>query len=319
MIVWSILVTLLSLSGNSTVLISSIKYNAIKLDKISVVLIRNIAVADLGSTLFVVIPTIGSVAADRWIYGTTLCFLLSYMVWVFSIANNLLIATLNCSKLLCLLFPFRARVRTQSAGRKISLVIWSITIIYLLLNVILRRPCAYETFIDRCNIQSTTPFWARFDFASSLIFATIPLLVILISTIWLLFFVKSRGRLCSGNLALVLSVSIVYLISLGPFIVYQIGRLAAPGFYAFSIYVYYVSTVSNPLLYYLSSSSFKEFVRNMVSGVRERWRRYGGGGGERGGEGGGERIGEVLNIPDSEARTITELCDVSVVVTNLSV
>ena len=183
-----------------------------------------------------------------------------------------------------------------------------------MLNVVLRRPCAYETYIDRCNIQSITPFWARFDFASSIIFATVPLLIILVTTIWLLSFVRSRGRLRSGNLALVLSVSIVYLISLGPFIIYQVARILAPGLYAFSIYVYYLSTVSNPLLYYWSSSSFKEFVRESMSEVRDRWRSHGSGGGEGGGEGGDG----VLDIPVSGTRTITELCDVTIVV-NLSV
>ena len=268
LITWSVFVALLSLSGNSLVLVSSVRFNAIKVDKISVVLIRNIAVADLGSTVLVIIPTIGSLVADRWIFGTGMCYLTSYMVWVFSISNNLLIAGLNCSKLFCLIFPLRARLRTHSAGCKIAIALWTITISNLIFNAALQRPCAFESFIDRCNIQTSTPFWARVDLATSIIFAVIPLMIILISTFSLLFFVRSRGRLQSNNIVLILSVSIVYLVSLGPFIVYQTQTQREEGFYAFSVYVYYVSTISNPFLYYWSSASFQEFVREMVGGVK---------------------------------------------------
>ena len=50
------------------ILVSTLKYNAIKLDKITVVLIQNIAVADLGCAVFRIIPKLSSLIAGGWIY-----------------------------------------------------------------------------------------------------------------------------------------------------------------------------------------------------------------------------------------------------------
>ena len=53
---WSIVSSLLSVTGNSTVLIASLKYNALKLDTVSVTFIRCIAVADLCYTVVSILP-----------------------------------------------------------------------------------------------------------------------------------------------------------------------------------------------------------------------------------------------------------------------
>lgn len=267
---WCLLVITLSITGNTLVLIASLKYHAIRLDKISVVLIRNIAWADLGTAVFVMVPTVGSLAADWWIWGDVMCVVVSHAIWVFSIVNNLLIAALCCNKLFGLMFPLRARLRRQNSGRKIAGTLWVITTTNAVFYLAAQRPCAFETFLDRCNIQSTTIFWARVDFASSILFAFIPLSIILLSTLRLLFFIRSQGLLQRKNLLLILSVSVVYLVSLGPFIAYYTQRSLSPGLYACAVYTYYISTVSNPFLYYWSSSSFKEFVRRSARAVSIR-------------------------------------------------
>lgn len=274
LITWSVLSTILSLSGNTLVLVSSLKYSAIKLDKISVVMMRNIAVADLGHTVVVILPTIGSLAADRMIYGHGMCFVLAYTAYVFSIANAFLIAALNCNKLCCLLFPLRARLATMATGRKIVSVLWVVTVCYLLENIVLKRPVIFEPIIDRCNPDKTDSYWQLVDRINSVVFALIPLVVILTSTAWLLCYVKSRGILRSHNLTLILSVSIVYMVSLGPFIVYQNQPHRLPELYAFSVYVNYVSTIANPFLYYWSSASFKEFVDQRIpfGKLKLRWK-----------------------------------------------
>ena len=53
MILWSVIIVIISTIGNTVVLLATMKYNAIKLDDISVTLITNIAIADLGVALYI--------------------------------------------------------------------------------------------------------------------------------------------------------------------------------------------------------------------------------------------------------------------------
>ena len=69
MIVYCVLALTINLAGNIFILISSIKYNAIKIDAVSVVLIQNIAISDMIVALNTIHTTLASLLADGWIYG----------------------------------------------------------------------------------------------------------------------------------------------------------------------------------------------------------------------------------------------------------
>ena len=71
--VFLIFVAISSLIGDSTILVASIKYKAIKLQKTIVVLIQHIAVSDLMVVLTAVIPKIVSIIAYKWVFGNLTC------------------------------------------------------------------------------------------------------------------------------------------------------------------------------------------------------------------------------------------------------
>ena len=112
---WNIVTVFLSLLGNTFVLVASKYGKAIKLDRVSIVLLENLAVADIGTSLFVIVPSI------IWLFtskheGDHSSYVTSWMVrimrvpsMVFMAAGMLLISILNCCKLFSLLFPLRAR------------------------------------------------------------------------------------------------------------------------------------------------------------------------------------------------------------------
>ena len=82
--------------GNILVLISSVKYKAIKLDKVSVILIRNIAIADLGYAVFVMAQVGVALVANTWPYdqagGTgVLCQLSVYLQYALAYTDIMLI------------------------------------------------------------------------------------------------------------------------------------------------------------------------------------------------------------------------------------
>ena len=70
---WSALVLAIAIPGNVVVLLASFKYRAIKVDKVTVVLIQSIAVSDVGVAGSWIVPRMSSVITEEWIYGDHLC------------------------------------------------------------------------------------------------------------------------------------------------------------------------------------------------------------------------------------------------------
>ena len=270
LILWSSLSLLLSLAGNTLVLRASLAHNAIRLDKVSVVLVRSIAVVDLCSAVTVILPGITGLVAEVWVLGEWLCLVCAYLTYVLPIANALLIAGLNCNKLYCLLYPFRSRVLSTSTGIKLSSFLIFLASTYIVQNVICERPAAFDRFVYRCTESGDSPLWEVTSRINSIVYVLLPLGLIVGSTLWLLLFVGSRGVLRSQSVALILSVSIVHLLSYGPFVVYQIQREPLHTFYIFAVFINYLSTFSNPLLYYWSSLSFKLYMDSLVTGITRR-------------------------------------------------
>jgi hypothetical protein len=112
LITWGLAAGILSFIGNLTLLTSSLVTNTLKLDKVSVVLIQNLAITGLGFTVFIILPTVGSTVAQSWIYGEELCHVTAYILYLLGFLTTYLIASLNISKLTVLLFPLRATVST---------------------------------------------------------------------------------------------------------------------------------------------------------------------------------------------------------------
>ena len=73
-----VFVVMSSLIGDSIILIATVKYKAIKLNKMIIVIIQHIAVSDLMVVLTYVLPKIVSVIAEAWVFGNFLCKMMPY-------------------------------------------------------------------------------------------------------------------------------------------------------------------------------------------------------------------------------------------------
>ena len=113
------------------------------------------------------------------------------------------------------------------------------------------------------------------DNVTSLLFGLIPFLLILVSTVWMISFLQKRRSLRRQNVALILSVSILHLVSCVPFLLYIIIiNILKPSpavkyrsdtvaqLYAAANYVNYRNTMCNCVLYYFTSASFSAYVRS---------------------------------------------------------
>ena len=253
---WSIISALLSLLGNTFVLVASKHGTAIKLDRVSIVLLENLAVADIGTALLAILsPLIGlyilnpekgySAYAETWESKVTLCLSLIFMS-----AGTSLVSLLNCCKLFSLLFPLRARTWRYRDGYKIAGLVWIILIL-----------TGFGTWIGSLHLDYTV-------LTTTTVAGTLLLLsVVLISTLGLLLKVhKARGLKKQGVFSIIL-VSVVFFTSYTPLSISQlldsidgvdIGDLPLRRLATFNLY--YISCFSNPIIYYFTLNSFKEYV-----------------------------------------------------------
>ena len=258
---WSIISGVLSLLGNMFVIVASKRYNAIKLDRVSIVLLENLAVADIGTSLFTILPRVSDILIYDSSTNATLNTLQRKIIivpsFIFLSISWILYPSLNCCKLFSLIYPLRARNLRFKHGYKIVLTIWSF---FILLYSALRIT---EWIIDN----------ELFFYLASIRISTIatPLLLLLtiVSTIALLLTVhKARGLGKKGAISISL-VSAVYCVCYTPMcVILTFTSINGPGKFSPNLGVAFInfhsiSSFSNPIIYYFTLRSFKEYTDTM--------------------------------------------------------
>ena len=217
-----LLVVTVSLTGHITVLTASIKYNAIKLDKMSTTLIRHVSVTDLCFTVMIMLILVGYFAEAN-ILGPHYCWFLSISGFLFASMDTTLVCTLNISKLTCLLFPLRARLRSRRTAQFVAGILWAgtVALIASVAYIDIKKDTTLSVFapvILSCvtvNIEGeTTAFDSIYIFN-----VTVKLVVMVVTTAWLFWYVHNvRGLHKQGVLTLLL-ISTAFFVSYLPYVV----------------------------------------------------------------------------------------------------
>lgn len=268
---WSAATSAMALTGNMTVLVASLKYNAIKLDKISTILIKNIALADMGFS-FYIMSTFVTIVTDEWVFGDLMCYITNYWHMFFGISEIYLICAFNISKLHCLIFPLQARVRSPNTGRLVALAMWSVMpLFYLIPAILMGRVVTFRHSYYRCEGYFEDPE-IKFPFFASVFFILLPMIVVCIAIVWLLFYIRGVTGLQKQSVLTLLLISSCYFGSYLPYGIYHIIKATLPNvesniaisihLYRFALFMLYLNFSINPLIYVFSVKSFKEFLVN---------------------------------------------------------
>ena len=127
---YTTLVIVLDLTGNGFVIFATVARNAIKLDKMSVWIIQNLAVVDIANAIFVLIPAATSFFADGvWMLGPFICKLIFGYKYSFTIGNIFLINFLSLNKLVRCLFPLRNLVSSRRQRLSVTFTVLTVMLI----------------------------------------------------------------------------------------------------------------------------------------------------------------------------------------------
>ena len=124
LILYLVVVFLSALIGDFIILYSSIKEDAIKLNKFIVTVMQHVAVCDLVLAVFFILPTIVSLIADSWVFGSVLGYISKFITEIFDDLERILITMLAASKLFRMKFPLRAPILTVNIAHITSFIIW---------------------------------------------------------------------------------------------------------------------------------------------------------------------------------------------------
>ena len=153
---YNTLILMSSLVGDTLILTGSSKYQAINLHPALVILIQNIAVADLLFACFRVLPSLVSLQANQWILGNFLCDSGYLVGWSAGGAVCLLISALSLTKLLIVRYPFRAQQLTNRAAHFTSFTIWVLSTLPPVTALVLHESVAGFSYRDYSCVYTSS-------------------------------------------------------------------------------------------------------------------------------------------------------------------
>ena len=110
--------TVLGIIGNSIVIYSSVRYSAVKLDRISFIFTQHLALDDILYILLVVFPRCTTFFAGQYVFGTGYCFLTAQLA-VFP-------GTVNTQQSNCALTEYRRRMINSPFYKNSAFVILAV-------------------------------------------------------------------------------------------------------------------------------------------------------------------------------------------------
>ena len=287
-----------SLIGDTLILIATFRKDAFKLNKLIVVVIQHLSVANIAGAFCFLTVTI-SILSNSWILGDKLCYVVFYMrYWVYPVGMSL-IAVLTTSKVLILKYPLRAKKLSSKRAHQVCCFIWAFSLMNpVLFFAVDKDNVHFDYRIYTCGYGYSADKWRQgFRVLRTIIGMMslfVPNVVIIATSVPTLRFLagarKSAERLqgsvpWQGALTVTLT-AVVFCISTFPLTVYLVGsnivKEDPPGlfhvhFYRIALFLTLINTVSNFYICALTTKSFQRFlfskVRTVTSVSLQSWRR----------------------------------------------
>lgn len=274
LIVLTATMVIMGFIGNLTVLISSLKYKAIELDKIDLIFLENIAAADFILTLFGFVPMFTTLCGNTWILGNFLCRVNAFVINIPAYSEILLIMFTSCYRMWRISCPLSVPMRSKTIKILVS-VIWvvSVSVEFVPAFIPEETVAYYEPLYLQCR-HSARPIYN----AGILTLILAPLVVIVIANVVIFIMLRKSDTILTKNglkgtnschkaAVTILSICAIFIISYAPFILlflYHLFRTPPNWLLTLCQYSITLNVVMNPVIYTLTNKRFGKFVRRFV-------------------------------------------------------
>ena len=287
---WGQISFLLGVLGNVFTLYATVAHNAIKLDKMFIWIIQNLAVADICNCFLIVLPILlnqygklnGSI-----ILGETFHKIMAYYRYIFFVANLYLVNILSLNKLIRCLFPLRNLFTTKRQKNIVSIATVLISMVPILSTVYgvkvgfqnispmwqlrnyLGAARIGQTILDSSNISEVDRMIRKI-----VVYAlnALPCLTLVLFNSSLVIYAVFKANISVNkmNILAVILVTIGFLVSFLPHYLY-FGRLSDE-VDELSWSITYLSIWINPIIYLAVNPSFRTFAVKRLCLFRNRVR-----------------------------------------------
>ena len=264
---------ILGFTGNLFVLITSHLYNSIDMDAVTIVFVRQLAVADFLAIINTVLPTVITMFTGKWVLGDLLCDITGHFNFIPVMVNIYLVLNLSIFKILMCKMPFRMRDLTTTHAWLLVLLSYLLAGVEFFESIFLAKSGMYAPPVSRCisKIYVTHPTLMLWNAA---IPVGVPLLVIIFCNLWIYKVarkvVRARGQGShSRALLTICAVSGLFVISWTPKLIYvtvvTITKKQIPWAVKISHFFPFINSVGNPFIYTFTNKRYSEFVFNLFT------------------------------------------------------
>lgn len=291
LIVYCLLMLFMGIGANIFVTYSSTNYRSIRFDRWGPILTRNLSIADGLYTLFVIFPVLINNLGRKWVFGEVSCHMSAGFRITLMLASTNFLTGVSVHRLLQGLNPLRDYITLTRNSVGLSVIVW----IYS--SLVSVRLFTYDTFqvrfdseIAYCKFQGYRHSCENFIFTTVML--TIPFCIIITSHLLLYYIskkqlnrskkirkqsIKAPGLVNAGKLrerrgirrtlSTLTSLAALLVISWLPNILFHLLPLHGYHWRHFRravMYLYFLNTVGNPILYTLVNRDFKNYAKRQI-------------------------------------------------------
>ena len=273
---YTVIGLLLGLLGNSLVLYSSVRYNTIKLDQVTLLFVQNLAAADLLYILFNVLPVSVTFIARKYIMGDVYCFISAQLAFIPGTLNGLTILALTAYRLHLVRCPFNSM--SILTAKFVLFILFLISLILTCICLWYKSKSVFIPHVGKCvstvyiNIEASVVFRI-----TVCIIIVVPIVAItIINGILCVISVRSSRKAQSERsnmrpLVTVCFLSGMFIISWVPYLCYAIWQGVDSSVPLQVVHLAYaciqINSFCNPILYTVTNKRFGKYVRNVARGM----------------------------------------------------
>ena len=290
-VTYLLFVTVSCLIGDSLILVGTIKFNAIKINSVLVVLIQHIALVDILTCITYVLPQATSLICNRWVLGYVSCHINSIAAFYLITVNQLLTCCMAITKVGFLKLPNSQVVRnlTSKSAHVMCFLIWALALMVPGLCHAIEKGA--QVFFDIrksvCELMLTSPLSIKTLPLITVFVFLIPYIVVIISFLFLLEHLIISRRLSrqigsSQNMLgilVVFATTAVFSIATLPYYIYlfvgfdqtDMSSFFHNDYLRIAEACYDLNLVSNFYIYSCTLRSFRDFLSHSVHSCATFW------------------------------------------------
>ena len=235
----------------------------------TLILIRQLAVADLLYTLTTTLTMFLSLVTGSWLLGPHLCYILSHVRWWPATAGHLLVLVISLHRIWTIHFAINRLIKVRHIA-VLSVVSWTIAVLPTASAVVLGARSCYDDVFNACasTFYDMTEYKAVLG-ALSFVFLLLPMVLVTILNIGMLYIsFKLSDKISTRGLRTVFCICGFFVLCILPYnvavIFRAIGKELTFFHEVFYHLVYLLNSACNPILYTTTNSKFRGMLGRMI-------------------------------------------------------